>query len=138
MKHNRLSMKLMSTAITLCCVTMLGCNNNDTTDDTSVTTMDTTSHMMADSNHMGMDTNNMAMDTSRMMADTNKADHTAVKNKAVDTGAAKPNPAKKGMKGKVSISDKPVKSSGNMEADNAGVYSNVEVIPTFPGGYKGL
>jgi len=54
-------------------------------------------------------------------------------------GMAKPNPAKKGMKGKVAISEAPApKSTAKMEADNTGVYSNVEIIPSFPGGYKGL
>lgn len=52
-------------------------------------------------------------------------------------GTAKPNPAKKGMKGKVTISPAP-KSTAKMEMDKAGVYSNVEVIPSFPGGYAGL
>jgi len=54
-------------------------------------------------------------------------------------GMAKPNPAKKGMKGKVAVEEtKTVKNIGKMEADETGVYSNVEVLPSFPGGYKGL
>lgn len=52
-------------------------------------------------------------------------------------GMAKPNPAKKGLKGKVTVSPAP-KSTAKMEMDKAGVYSNVEVIPSFPGGYAGL
>ena len=52
-------------------------------------------------------------------------------------GTAKPNPAKKGMKGKVVILDAP-KKVGSMNADKAGVYTNVEAYPSFPGGNKGL
>ena len=52
-------------------------------------------------------------------------------------GTAKPNPAKKGMKGKVVILDAP-KKAGSMNADKAGVYTNVEAYPSFPGGNKGL
>jgi periplasmic protein TonB len=52
---------------------------------------------------------------------------------------AKPNPAKKGLKGKVTILPPPAMvANARMEADNSGVYSNVEVYPSFPGGNAGL
>jgi protein TonB len=41
------------------------------------------------------------------------------------------------MKGKVVV-NAPAKSTGSMEADNTGVYANVEYLPVFPGGNKGL
>jgi TonB family protein len=52
-------------------------------------------------------------------------------------GTAKPNPAKKGLKGKAVITV-PAKGTGAMEMDKEGIYSNVEYLPSFPGGAKGL
>ncbi|MEO6490325.1 MAG: energy transducer TonB [Ferruginibacter sp.] len=123
--------KFMLPAAILASVFTISCNNNDTTDDSTTTTkMDTMTVMPADTMHM-------TMDTTHMMADTAKADNTTVKQPT--SGMATPNPAKKGMKGKVSISTTPVKNmDSKMEADNKGVYSNVEVLPSYPGGNKGL
>lgn len=50
---------------------------------------------------------------------------------------AKPDPTKKGMKGKVVIV-LPVISEGEMVADKEGYYSNAEVLPGYPGGSKEL
>lgn len=107
---------------------VVSCTNNDTTEDsTASTAMDTVTTMT-----VAADTSKM-MDTAAMAATTNTT------NPADKTGMAKPNPAKKGMKGKVTVVEAAVpKPTGKMEADNAGVYSNVEIIPSFPGGYKGL
>ncbi len=54
------------------------------------------------------------------------------------TSAAKPNPAKKGKKGKVSITMSENKAAANAAAaaDNEGYYSNV--YPAYPGGQKAL
>ncbi|MDN3654466.1 TonB family protein [Ferruginibacter paludis] len=56
----------------------------------------------------------------------------------VKTGMAKPDPAKKGKKGKVSIVTIETKNNGSMEADKEGFYANTEVLPAFPGGQKAL
>ena len=125
-RTNVFSLKLLTTA-TIFSFTIFSCTNNDTnetTESTTATMTDTTVTPMATS----------TMDTAVAMP----ADNTMVSNKP---GIAKPDPAKKGMKGKVSIVEaKAAKADANakMEADNAGVYSNVEVIPSYPGGYKGL
>ncbi len=105
------------------------CNNNDTVDpnETSVTSPETVTQ----------DTSLMASDTVARL-DTTVNTQTAIAGTGSTTaGVAKPNPAKKGMKGKVVV-NAPAKSTGSMEADNTGVYSNVEYIPAFPGGDKGL
>jgi len=52
-------------------------------------------------------------------------------------GKAKPNPAKKGLKGKATVVA-PVRSSEKMEADASGVYANAEYLPTYPGGATAL
>ena len=51
---------------------------------------------------------------------------------------AKPDPSKKGKKGKVSIAAMETKNNGSMEADKEGFYANTEVLPAFPGGQKAL
>ena len=106
----------------------MGCTNNDTTDRTVSTETSTSTDMM----DTAATTSNMMSDTSTMTTATMPATPTMDTMKLV-----KPNPAKKGMKGKVVIKV-PAKSTGSMEADNMGVYSNVEFIPSFPGGNKGL
>ena len=76
-------------------------------------------------------------DTTNMNA-PEATDITGTTNAASKVAAtAKPNPAKKGMKGKVVV-NAPAKPTGTMEADNRGVYTNVEYVPMFPGGNKGL
>lgn len=104
-----------------------GCNNNDTTG-TSATTTDTSSKMMT-------------VDTSAMSA---KPDSGTMAPSPTDTagmkkmqGAAKPNAAKKGLKGKTVITA-PTKMTGDMTPDATGTYANVDYIPSFPGGNKGL
>lgn len=57
-----------------------------------------------------------------------------------DTGsAAKPNPAKKGMKGKVAVKGmaKPA-ANAVMETDKEGIYSSSEILPSYPGGENAL
>lgn len=49
---------------------------------------------------------------------------------------AKPNPAKKGAKGKVSVTEQKGNSSSAMSMDNTGVYSSAEIMPAYPGGYN--
>jgi protein TonB len=117
------SIKLLSTAIILG-ITAFSCTNNDTTDSSTATTTDTVAKMNADPS---------------VVADTSKMSNNAANSTVSTPGIAKPNPAKKGLKGKVAVLETPVsKSDAKMEADNSGVYANVEILPSFPGGYKGL
>lgn len=97
-----------------------GCNNNDTSPPPSAADTSTVNESDASMMH-----------DSGMVA---KPDSMPGK---MGMGMAKPNPAKKGMKGKVMIMPSP-KMSGAMDADKSGTYSNVEVYPSFPGGAKGL
>ena len=54
-----------------------------------------------------------------------------------NSSTVKPNPAKKGMKGKVSVTEQKANANNsNMAADNTGVYSSAEVMPAYPGGYN--
>ena len=112
-----------------------GCKSNtSSTSDSTGTSVDTTAIMATDPGITEIrDSGTMATvitpaDTMIAMSDSRMPE---------TKGMAKPNPAKKGMKGKVMISPAP-KSTAKMEMDKAGVYSNVEVIPSYPGGYKGL
>jgi protein TonB len=50
----------------------------------------------------------------------------------------KPNPAKKGGKGRGTITWKPYAGTGNMEADKEGYYTRADVMPSYPGGEKAL
>ena len=113
-RKNVFSIKLLSTSIVLS-LTIFSCINNDTTDNTAAETIN--------------DNAVVPIETSTTM-DTLPA---------IPTVTGKPDPSKKGMKGKVSII--PVTApmaDAKMEADNSGVYSNVEILPSFPGGNKGL
>ncbi len=49
---------------------------------------------------------------------------------------AKPNPAKKGGKGKISVTEQKRNTNAAMTMDNTGIYSNAEVMPAYPGGYN--
>ena len=119
---NVFQIKLFSAGLLLS-IGMFSCNVNDTNDSTAATATDTAVVMSSD-------TSKMLMDTSKMPASNVVA---------AKTGIAKPNPSKKGLKGKVNIVETSAsKTAGTMEADNQGVYSNVEVLPSFPGGIKGL
>jgi protein TonB len=54
-----------------------------------------------------------------------------------NSSMAKPNPAKKGMKGKVSVTEQKTNANNsNMTADNTGVYGSAEIMPAYPGGYN--
>ena len=111
------------------------CHNNDTSTDSSITTTsDTASVMHVDSSAMMRDTMG---NTNMMQADTVATMSTTTPSTPAAGTGAKPNPAKKGLKGKVTVAPAP-KMTGKMEMDNTGVYSNVEYLPSFPGGNKGL
>ena len=128
MEQNKFPVKLFSAAAVMISLTFAACNNNDTT--TSATTTDTTKMMTADT-AMKMP----VMDSG--MAAPSATDTSAMKTKAV--GTAKPNPAKKGLKGKVSIAAPAApKMKADAKPDAAGVYTYVDHIPAFPGGNAGL
>jgi len=56
---------------------------------------------------------------------------------AAKTSMAKPDPSKKGKKGKVSVT-MATAGTGEMTPDKEGYYANTEVLPGFPGGQKAL
>ena len=51
---------------------------------------------------------------------------------------AKPDPTKKGKKGKVSIMLNDAKGTGDMNMDKDGYYATTEILPAFPGGQREL
>lgn len=126
MKHNKfVSLKTLSAALLFTGIAAVGCH----VDDTNPAPADSdNSSKMSSADHTAKDP--MSTDHSMMSTST-----------TVDTtksmSAAKPDPAKKGMKGKATVMESP-KMTGSMEADNSGIYSNVEVYPSFPGGSEGL
>lgn len=126
MLYKQILFKQTGIIFLLCGVALFSCTNNDTNDRNSsdVITSDTSVMVVADT--VGYRNVPLPQDSP-----------TAAVNDANEPGVAKPNPAKKGMKGKVVITT-PTKKTGSMEVDKSGVYSNVEYIPMFPGGDKGL
>jgi TonB family protein len=114
-------------------ILIAGCNNNhSSTADSTYDSTDTATEAPADPSVTEIRDSGTApvapADSMGAMSDARMP---------VSKGMAKPDPAKKGMKGKVTISPAP-KSTAKMEMDNTGVYTNVEVIPSFPGGYAGM
>ncbi|HMK03198.1 MAG TPA: energy transducer TonB [Ferruginibacter sp.] len=121
-RKNVFSLKLLGTAVILS-LAVISCNNNDTNEESTLTTDSTTTV-----DHTAV------VSTDTMM--TGPVD-TAVRSTST-TGAAKPNPAKKGMKGKITITPPPppppAKADTRMEPDASGVYTNVETMPAYSGG----
>jgi len=115
--------------ITACLIgtVFTACDNNvtnktdETTEITTETITDTTQPVVTPpADTMRMDTSSTVMTTTR-------------------PGMAKPNPAKKGLKGKVTASpEMPAAKNAKMEADATGVYPIVDVMASFPEGTKGL
>lgn len=122
MTQKRFSFKTLIAAAILVSMTSIGCHVDDraekpASDETVSASHDGASHDAAATHEAATDKMQPADSASK--------------------GTAKPNPAKKGMKGKATVGESP-KMTGAMEADNTGVYANVEVYPSFPGGSKGL
>ncbi|MFN0081749.1 MAG: energy transducer TonB [Ferruginibacter sp.] len=112
-------------------VVLSACNSNDNTSATTTTTTDTTAPMAVDTTNMMNATDTTA---SMPMAKMDTASMSKAKQ-----GMAKPDPAKKGKKGKAVIAEvTPAKIKADARPDESGVYKNVDYIPSFPGGYKGL
>ncbi|MEO5943457.1 MAG: energy transducer TonB [Ferruginibacter sp.] len=138
MSNTFFSGKSLSAALVMLAVTTFSCHNNDTTSTTDQShTYDTSMSSMksTDSNSSSMDTSNHA--PSAIATDTSTGIGTSTMNHSTMGGKAMPNPAKKGMKGKATVMGA-LKGTGSMDMDNSGVYNNVEYIPSFPGGNKGL
>ena len=113
------------------------CNNNDTkTSEVNTATTDTTAPMVVDTTNSA----NMIDTGATKMGPINIDSNVSVSNTTtVKTGMAKPDPTKKGKKGKVMIAEMaPSKMKADAKPDASGAYKNVDYIPSFPGGYKGL
>ena len=113
------------------------CNNNDTnTSEVSTVTTDTSAPMVVDTTNQVsmMDTGATKMGPTNMDTSVSNANKAVVKK-----GMAKPDPTKKGKKGKAMIAEvAPTKMKADVKPDATGTYKNVDYIPSFPGGYKGL
>lgn len=135
MLQNQTLIKKAGAAILIFGITAIGCHSKDYNDgtETSVSSAtDTSSSSMV----TPTTTDTASMVTTPAMADTSSI-ATSTNTVNASGNLAKPNPAKKGKKGKVMIAE-PSKPTGNMEPDNMGVYTNVETMASFPGGNKGL
>ncbi|MEJ7611177.1 MAG: energy transducer TonB [Ferruginibacter sp.] len=135
MEQNKFPLKFFTALALVTSITVFSCNNNDTNDAT-VTTDNTTTTMSDTAATMPMST-----DTTAMMPPATDATAMASTTTSSTTGSgmAKPNPAKKGMKGKVSISMPAAPTvKAEVKADASGVYTGVDYIPSFPGGTAGL
>ena len=128
MKQNNFPLRAFTGMAVCASMIISSCNNNDT---------NTTESTMTDSAKMMTDTTPKmpVVDSGAMMPSA--TDTSAMSGK----GMAKPNAAKKGMKGKVSFMSPampPASTTGSMTPDASGVYSSVDHIPAFPGGNAGL
>jgi TonB family protein len=89
----------------------------------------------------GTDSSLMQKDHTDVTATTADSNSVMMTTKPADTVTtttlAKPDPSKKGKKGKVSI-NMPAAGSGDMTPDKEGYYSNSEILPAFPGGQKAM
>ena len=116
---------------------IISCNSkNDSTEDTAVAG--------SDSSMMQKDNTSIAATTDTAAATMNADDAaarmtTAPSDTATSSSASapKPDPFKKGKKGKVSITI-PAAGTGNMTPDKEGYYSNAEILPAYPGGKRAL
>ena len=129
MEQNKFPVKILSAAAVVISLSFAACHNNDTV--SNETTTDTTKTMSIDT------AAKMPVVDSGVPAPS-VTDTSAMKPK-VAAGTAKPNPAKKGLKGKVSITTPPASNKkADAQPDATGVYTNVDHIPAFPGGNAGL
>ena len=92
-----------------------GCNSDSTTETTETAVSDTTQTVVTD--------------TSQVMTTTDTS---------TTVSTVKPNPALKGKKGKVSAVMMKADKNAPMNKNTEGYYSNVEVLPAFPGGQSAL
>lgn len=111
--------------------TTIGCKSGEQKTEETLTTVTTDTTTIASSNGK--------MDSAIVKIDSSVLTKTITTKKL---GIAKPNPAKKGGKGKVFvvINSPVVKPLANakLTADNEGYYDRVDVLPSYPGGDKAL
>jgi periplasmic protein TonB len=133
MKKQFLSIAIIALATTISC-------NSNTEKKEEITTISSDTSMVVKDNTMAtnMDSMNaakMAAENAMMKDSMNNA--MAKKDNATKMAMAKPDPSKKGKKGKVSV-QMATKGTGQMAADNEGYYANTEILPNYPGGQKAL
>ena len=109
---------------------MSGCNMNRDKNDTANMSQATDSSMMTKT-----DTGIMSGTKNSNMPGPVTLDSAAGLNKVA---MAKPDPTKKGKKGKVIIGMDNIKGTGDMNMDKEGYYNSTEILPAFPGGQKAL
>lgn len=107
----------------------IGCRSKDYSDGTEPGAISTGT---TDTSMNGMATPSTTTD----MPASSATDTAAAVNSST-TNMAKPDPAKKGMKGRVSITE-PARSTGNLEPHAMGIYNHVEMQASFPGGARAL
>jgi len=130
MEQNKFPVKLFSAAAVIVSLTVGACHNNDTVT-SDATTTDTSKMVTTDTAPAMAAPDSAAMTPAPSATDTSKNN--------MMKGSAKPNPAKKGLKGKVSITTPaPSKMKADVTPDASGTYTNVDHIPAFPGGNAGL
>lgn len=122
---------IKTTALALLTGFLFSCTVNDRNDDTGSNSEIMNDHSEAVNTPAIKDTMDATNPTIYNSPDTMAAPGMA-------PGTAKPDPAKKGMKGKVSLNDPGTKGTANATSDNSGVYVSPEILPSFPGGYKGM
>ncbi len=114
------------------------CNMNKGKNADNTMTAGTDSSMMG-ANDTGINHRNDVLPgdagtASKMTANNGMDSVVSAKNVAM----AKPDPTKKGKKGKVSILLNDAKGTGDMNMDKDGYYASTEILPAFPGGQKAL
>jgi protein TonB len=121
MKRTKISMSkyILASALVLIGATV-GCNSDSKKDEGSTV--------------ISADTTN-AMNTTPAAGTTPTTDTVGATSNS-STSMATPNPAKKGKKGKVSLTENTAPANSNMAADNTGVYNSAEVMPAYPGGFN--
>lgn len=138
MEQIKFPVKILCGIAVISTLIISACNNNDTnTSEVNTVTTDTSTMMTVDTtNQMNMADTAAVTTMAPSGNDTSMSNSTATTAK---TGMAKPDPTKKGKIGKVTIAEiKPVKVKADPTPDASGAYKNVDYIPSFPGGYKGL
>jgi len=131
MEQNKFPVKLFGAAAMVISFTLGACHNNDTVTNEATVSTDTSKMMSTDTSHPVTSPDSGVMTPAPSATDTSKNN--------MSKGTAKPNPAKKGMKGKVSISvPAPSKMKADEKPDASGAYTNVDHIPAYPGGNAGL
>jgi TonB family protein len=105
---------------------VISCKNPNDTKESTPATISTDTSAAAANNANGNVATPPVPDTTKAATDNTKM------------VMGKPNPAKKGGKGKTSIVFNYTVNTDKMEMDKEGVYNRADVMPSFPGGEKAL